>query len=184
MADNKKDLYCPACQGRMKKVFIPEYNHYLDICLDGCGGIYFDNRELEHFDEQHESIDKILEVMKGRTFKKVEDNHNRKCPVCGAKMVQNGTSANQNIIIDCCYSCGGKFLDQGELEALRQEYKNDAERSQAFKEYFGSVHGLELEQFASEYIGANKNRNAIVFVSRALIVLIILVTIALLFILK
>ena len=57
MADNFKTIKCPACQKEMHKIFIPSEGINIDVCLDGCGGIYFDNREFKSFDEQHESID-------------------------------------------------------------------------------------------------------------------------------
>ena len=31
----------------MEKIFISDANINVDICLNGCGGILFDNRELE-----------------------------------------------------------------------------------------------------------------------------------------
>lgn len=52
MADTLKALKCPACGKDMEKVFIPNLGINLDICTDGCGGIYFDNREFERFDEK------------------------------------------------------------------------------------------------------------------------------------
>ena len=59
MADNKEIIKCPACGEDMVKVLIPDLNIYVDICLNGCGGMLFDNRELEKFDEPHENIDDI-----------------------------------------------------------------------------------------------------------------------------
>ena len=47
MADTLKELKCPACGKVMEKVFIPSEGINLDICTDGCGGIYFDNREFK-----------------------------------------------------------------------------------------------------------------------------------------
>ena len=56
MADNFKTLRCPACQKEMKKVFVPSEGVNVDICLDGCGGIYFYTREFQNFYEQDENI--------------------------------------------------------------------------------------------------------------------------------
>ncbi len=183
MADNKEELLCPACGGKMTKIFVPEYNHYVDICLEGCGGIYFDNRELEHFDEQHESINEIYKIIKDKEFKKVEDDHKRKCPVCGAMMVQNSTSANKTITIDCCYNCGGKFLDHGELEAMRQEYATEEERSEAFNKHFGAIHAINFEITIQEAKKTKKSRNITVFISRSISVIMIICAVALFFIL-
>src|SRR5574344_1069342 len=123
MADNFNEIKCPACQKVMKKIFIPRTGLNIDICLDGCGGMYFDNRELKEFDEHSEEIDEILDAIKGKTFISVNQDYPRVCPVCGAKMVKNYTSDKHKIQIDECYKCGGKFLDAGELQGLRDEYE-------------------------------------------------------------
>ena len=44
MADNKEIIKCPACGEDMVKVLIPDLNIYVDICLNGCGGMLFYNR--------------------------------------------------------------------------------------------------------------------------------------------
>ena len=59
MSDTYAALRCPACQKEMKKVFVPKEGVNVDICLDGCGGMWFDNREIKYFDEQNEKVDEI-----------------------------------------------------------------------------------------------------------------------------
>ena len=56
MADTLQKIKCPACGREMEKVFIPSEGINLDICTQGCGGIFFDNRELDKFDEKDEDI--------------------------------------------------------------------------------------------------------------------------------
>ena len=46
MADTYQSIRCPACGNVMKKVFIPSVGVNIDICADGCGGIYFDAKIL------------------------------------------------------------------------------------------------------------------------------------------
>ena len=136
MSDNSKRLKCPACDSLMTKVYIKEHNLHVDICVDGCGGIFFDNGEYKLFDEQCENIDKILEALEGKnTNKAVIKERDRICPVCGAKMVQNFSSITQNIKVDDCYICGGKFLDNNELQQVRAEYQNDEQRSEDVMAY-------------------------------------------------
>ena len=132
MADTHETIKCPACGMNMKKIFIAEAGVNIDICLDGCGGIFFDNREFKSFDEPHESLDDIIKEAENRTYKvKIDENETRICPVCGAKMVKNPTSVKGEVIIDDCYTCGGKFLDHGELTKIRAEYATEKERSEA-----------------------------------------------------
>lgn len=145
MADTLRTIKCPACQHVMTKVFVPSQGINVDICLDGCGGIYFDNREFKYLDEQHESIDEITEAIKGKEFIKVNENLPRTCPACGARMVKNFASAKKEVQIDECYSCGGKFLDHGELEKIRAQYATEEERSaDVMKQLYDTV-GLEIK---------------------------------------
>lgn len=119
MADNEMNIECPACGKKMTKLYMQEAGVNIDICLDGCGGIYFDNRELEKFDESHEKIDEILAAIEGKTFEAAEDKEVRICPICGVPMVKMG-AANGEVQIDVCNSCGAKFLDNGELHKIRE----------------------------------------------------------------
>ena len=119
MADNKDELICPACKNKMKKFFIKTANISLDICIDGCGGIFFDNQEIKKFDEHNENIDEILEILSNKTYQPVNENQKRTCPYCESIMVKHGTSVKQLVEIDECYTCGGIFLDYKELETMR-----------------------------------------------------------------
>ena len=88
MADSTQTLICPACGKEMQKIFIERTNCYIDICTEGCGGIFFDNREYKKFDENHENIDEIKKALEGKTFKPVDNTIKRVCPVCGMKMMK------------------------------------------------------------------------------------------------
>ncbi len=119
MADNYFIIHCPACGKKMTKIYMEEQNLYLDVCLDGCGGIYFDNREFRLFDRNCYSIKQLKDAYSGKIFTKVNEHKERICPCCRTKMVKNYSSPAHEIQIDDCYSCGGKFLDYGELEKIR-----------------------------------------------------------------
>ena len=124
MADTKRIVTCPACDKEMTKVFMENENINVDICLDGCGGILFNNRELEKFDEQHENADKIFEAYENKTFNKTNEEEVRICTVCNSPMVKQGAGVG-DIKIDICNTCGAKFLDYGELEKIRELKNND-----------------------------------------------------------
>ena len=146
MADVHNTINCPACGTEMRKIFISEVGINVDICLDGCGGIYFDNREFQHFDEPHEELDEIIQTAENSTFSaNVDENAVRICPVCGSNMVKNHTSVNGDVVIDDCYNCGGKFLDHGELTKIRAEFNTEKERSEAaIKALLYSQEGAEI----------------------------------------
>ena len=150
MSDTLQTIKCPACNKEMVKVFVPEEGINVDICLNGCGGIFFDNREFNKFDEKAESIDEILKAISGKTFTSVDESLPRICPVCGSKMVKNYSSANRTIQIEECYSCGGKFLDNGELQKIRAEFDTEEERSQATMQELDKTVGVKLQELEDE----------------------------------
>lgn len=158
MADTFKTLKCPACQKEMIKIFIPSEGVNVDVCLNGCGGIYFDNREFSHFDEQHENIEEILEATKDKSFDKVNEYFPRSCPVCGARMVKNFASPKREVQIDECYKCGGKFLDNGELQKIRAEYKTQEERSEDTMKMIYKTVGAELKALNDDLVKARASR--------------------------
>lgn len=158
MADTLQTIICPACGKEMEKVFIPNEGINLDICTQGCGGIFFDNRELEKFDEKDEDISKILEKLAGKEFTRVSENLVRICPSCGQKMVKNHSSIHNSIEIDECYGCGGKFLDRDELIKIRAEYDTEEERSEdVLREVYKTV-GHELAEQDLRYAETKTNR--------------------------
>lgn len=116
--DNKLVINCPACGKEMKKIHMQDENVNLDICLDGCGGIFFDNRELDKLDQSGDGIAEILYAINNKDFEKVDTSAERKCPICGIPMVKMGSMTE--VEIDSCNMCGGVFLDHGELEKLRE----------------------------------------------------------------
>ena len=124
MADTLRIVTCPACDKEMTKIYMEESGINVDICLDGCGGILFNNRELEKFDEQHENADKIFEAYEGKTFTPIDQAEVRICSVCNTPMVKQGAGVG-SIEIDVCNVCGAKFLDYGELEKIRKLKNND-----------------------------------------------------------
>ena len=100
--DTLEEIKCPACGKIMEKIFIPQEGINIDICTEGCGGIFFDNREFEAFNEIHEDISIIEEKIKNKAFEPVDGNAVRYCPACGGKMVKNTSKVKCNVIIDDC----------------------------------------------------------------------------------
>lgn len=161
MTDNSKTIKCPACQKEMVKISDTSQGVNIDICLNGCGGIYFDNRKFHYFDEQNEDINEIVKSIEGKTFESVDDTLPRNCPVCGAKMVKNYSSIKKEVLIDDCYSCGGKFLDNGELQKIRAQYATEAERSEDVMKFIYSTVGNELEALDEKVETLRANRSSL-----------------------
>lgn len=120
MTDTQQNLICPACGCDMIKLFIADKAINLDICADGCGGIYFDNQEIREFSAENEDLSEIKQILEGKNFMPVDDTLTRICPVCKTPMVKTNAFGVQ---IDTCYKCGGIFLDNGEFEQIRTHFK-------------------------------------------------------------
>ncbi|MBR6127952.1 zf-TFIIB domain-containing protein [bacterium] len=127
MADTTRKIECPACGCEMQKIYIDDAEVCVDICTEGCGGIYFDNREFNKFDEANENVDAILGELEGKEFKEVDQREVRICPVCNVPMVKAGSGV-KGVEIDVCYTCGAKFLDNGELEKIREGKQENLEQ--------------------------------------------------------
>ena len=147
MADNNEIIQCPACGEKMVKVFMPSQGVNLDVCVNGCGGIYFDNREFSKFDAPHDDITPLMDVLKNKQFNKIDEAKIRKCPVCKANMVKNYASPKHEIQVDECYSCGGKFLDYQELDKIRTQYTTEEDRAADVMKQLYSDLGIEQPSF-------------------------------------
>lgn len=157
--DTLEEIKCPACGKIMEKVFIKSEGINIDICTDGCGGIFFDNREFDSFNEDNEDVSAIEEKLKGKTFAPVDEEQVRICPACGGKMVKNTSKVNGDVVVDDCYICGGKFLDYSELNKIRAEYVNDNSRTDSAMEYLYKEIGQELTQIDMERARRKADRN-------------------------
>lgn len=101
---------------------------FVDVCKDGCKGIWFDWGELKALDESHEGIGKALEEALNSPRKKDADRAPLKCPKCGIQMRKHKYKHAKQVNVDECYACGGFFLDSGELKQIRDNYMNEDER--------------------------------------------------------
>ena len=166
MTDTKEIINCPACGCEMKKVFIEQAGINVDICVDGCGGILFDNRELEKFDETHENADEIFEQIKDKTFKEVDESKIRICPICGINMAKMG-AVDGDINIDVCHVCGAKFLDRNELSSIRNFSEQEYKKNELTEKVIDNLTGKEnynitlgkIGYILNKYVPSTKGRN-------------------------
>jgi uncharacterized protein len=116
----------------------------LEICDKGCGGIWFDHREFQKFDEQHESAP--AEVLNLKPVQPVHRNQDsRPCPVCeGIILFKRFSSVKREVEIDECANCGGIFLDAGELHSVRSQFKTDEERKKAAEQMFSQMFAADM----------------------------------------
>jgi hypothetical protein len=128
-------MNCPACSNTLTELLVGDVR--LDVCKDGCGGIWFDWMELKKLDEPHEEVGLELLNIQKNDCAKVDFDSKRKCPRCEETiiMLRHFSSVKREIEVDECGNCGGFWLDYGELNNLRSQFNTEEERNQAAKKY-------------------------------------------------
>jgi Zn-finger nucleic acid-binding protein len=101
----------------------------VDVCDRGCGGIWFDNVELQKVDEAHESAGEPLLDLGLHNPVSIDRAAKRVCPRCPNQVLRcHYFTVRKQVEIDECPACGGIWLDAGELAAIRSEFKTEQER--------------------------------------------------------
>jgi len=107
---------CPACQTVMQRENFGIA--FVDVCGDGCRGIWFDGGELARLDHERKGAGPALrEALKAAATEAVE--RPIRCPRCDVEMDTLAYELHQEVEIDSCPDCAGVFLDAGELAAIR-----------------------------------------------------------------
>jgi Zn-finger nucleic acid-binding protein len=115
-------------------------NVTVDVCLGGCGGLWFDNFELQKLDQPHETAGEMLVQVKRQPHVPVDFSQRRNCPHCeGIVMMRHYYSPRRRVEVDECPSCGGFWLDAGELALIREEHENEQEQQLAIAEYLDAA---------------------------------------------
>ncbi|MBN8548054.1 MAG: zf-TFIIB domain-containing protein [Deltaproteobacteria bacterium] len=119
-------MKCPVCSKQL--VEFKAGSLALDICRDGCSGIWFDAAELDKCDEMTEHFpEELLRVNKNPNVV-IDRSKIRQCPKCSVNMSRITLDTERRFEIDHCPSCAGQWLDNGELGRMRQVSKDNAER--------------------------------------------------------
>jgi Zn-finger nucleic acid-binding protein len=121
----------------MKEVEINKVE--IDICED-CGGVWFDNLEFEKFDEVQESAgDQLVNLLAGCRKKPVDLSQRVNCPRCpDTVLMRHFESALRKIAIDQCPSCGGIWLDAGELAEYRKLFPGEEDKKKVNEEFIAA----------------------------------------------
>ncbi len=138
-------MICPACDSQLVEKDFDGV--HIDVCENGCGGLWFDWMELKKFDEPHEATGTaLLEIVSNATVvPDMEKKHN--CPKCeNIVLYRHFFSVKRHTEVDECPKCGGFWLDAGELAELRSLYKTEEERKNAAAETFDNMFGNQLEE--------------------------------------
>lgn len=136
-------MRCPACGNELSRMTVEGID--LDVCVGGCGGIWFDRYELMKVDEAHESAGEALLHIERSPGVSIDHERRTSCPKHpGVVMMRHFSSVKREVTVDECPSCGGFWLDVGELAAIRSEFATEEEREQAAAQYFSELFDPEL----------------------------------------
>lgn len=142
-------MRCPACQNELE--ILESGGVRVDACVGHCGGVWFDNRELQQVDEQSETAGEAFMHVPRDPSLKVDMTHKRHCPRCeNIVMMRHFFSVKRKIEVDECAGCGGVWLDADELEAIRGEYSSAAAREAAAEDLFHHHFDAELAVMRAE----------------------------------
>jgi Zn-finger nucleic acid-binding protein len=133
-------MNCPACNNELTAKTIGDVT--VDICQNGCGGIWFDAFEIKKFDEPHESAGEELLNIPTNPNTKVDLDLRYDCPKCdNIVMMRHPFSFKKQVTIDECPGCAGIWLDDGELAQIRELFASEQEKE------------MQTEQFVEQMIG-------------------------------
>ena len=142
-------MFCPACHRDLTERAAGDVN--VDACVGGCGGLWFDAFELKKFDEPHEFLpETVTDVMRDPRVV-VDHQERRMCPKCmDVPMMRHFWSTAHEVEIDECPSCGGVWLDHGELKRIRSLFESEEAAREATLEFIQHNFGDELRTVESD----------------------------------
>ena len=152
-------MQCPACGNTLTEVKTGDIT--VDACKGGCGGLWFDHFELRKVEQPAQSAGESLLNIPQNPKAKVDQSQRRKCPRdADIVMMRHFWSVQREATVDECPKCEGVFLDPGELAEIRGEYKTDADRHKAAREYYREMFDTQLagmlKQDKAKYESARK----------------------------
>ncbi|HEY6167882.1 MAG TPA: zf-TFIIB domain-containing protein [Verrucomicrobiae bacterium] len=113
-------MKCPVCENELTPLTIQGVT--VDACLDSCGGVWFDNFELNKFLTQDAAATEILRRVQPRAEGFFDYTSRRNCPRCAdVVMMRHYASPKRAVELDSCPGCAGCWLDAEELARLRRE---------------------------------------------------------------
>ena len=136
-------MECPACHNTLNPMDVGGVS--VDVCNEGCGGIWFSWMELQRFDEPKESAgEELLDI--ARADGVTVDPGPLHCPQCADEMQlkRHFFSVKRDVAVDECPRCGGYWLDPGELRAIRSAFDTVEARRDAAEAYFAETFGGRL----------------------------------------
>lgn len=129
-------MKCPACG---KEMVEENFGVNVDVCKNGCKGIWFDQHELAMLDENNEGLGRALEEALMSPRVNDENRPQLNCPKCNIPMRPHTYKRAKEVNVDECYKCGGFFLDSGELKEVRDNFMSDEEMDAYLQQILSEV---------------------------------------------
>lgn len=139
-------MNCPVCHNLLNAM--PAGRVTVDVCLGGCGGIWFDNFELTKLDVPGEVDADLLVALNVPENPEVhrDTSQKRRCPKCeDIVMMRHFFSQQRRVEVDECPNCGGYWLDAGELALVREECRTEGDCQTAVKNFLSAAAGPSLQ---------------------------------------
>lgn len=130
-------MQCPVCQKEMVEKDFGGVK--VDVCKNGCKGIWFDWMELTKLDEKNEGASNALK--EALHYPRINDENRGKikCPKCGIPMHIHQYISSKEVNVDECYACGGFFLDSGELKEIRDTFMSEQEEKKYLQKLLNDI---------------------------------------------
>ena len=121
-------------------------NVFVDVCAEGCRGIWFDGGELSRLDSERKGggpslrralapADGVAEfsplVLPAGTSDVSVGERPWSCPQCDVELDVLEYDLQVTVAIDSCPECTGVFLEDGELAAIRKRKPTEDELQQS-----------------------------------------------------
>lgn len=119
-------MECPVCHHPLAEFDAGEFQ--VDICRDGCSGMWFDQGEFEKCTSHERPFpEELLRVNRAPNVL-IDRSKPRHCPKCShSQMGRIELDPEINFEVDYCEGCHGYWLDVGELGHLRAKNEEMAE---------------------------------------------------------
>lgn len=121
-------MQCPRTTTTLKEVKVGGISVFIS---ESCGGVFFDNQQIKNFERpEAKRGDALANHLRQFQNSTLDEQARVSCPKCpDTVMLRRFYSPLHVVEIDECPSCGGIWLDTGELDKLRSLFMNDKERA-------------------------------------------------------
>tara|TARA_B100000315_G_C14564431_1_gene582185 strand:- start:1166 stop:1642 length:477 start_codon:yes stop_codon:yes gene_type:complete len=118
----------------------------VDVCRDGCKGIWFDWFELSKLDQENEGFGGALKEAIESEKINDQDRGQITCPKCKQLMYIHKYKEANKVNVDECYRCSGFFLDSGELQMIRKGFMSEEESADYLQSLLAEVPEYQVQK--------------------------------------